>query len=796
MAVMEDTRHGRPPAVGRLARSLTLARRQRRQLSLKLASLAWPPNAAMVARHGAALVRADPPHRDLRRLDSSIDAALGWLCRSQDRVGSGGVGCYEFYAWTTGYPEVTGYLIPTLWDCRHRLGREELAERAIRMADWELRIQEPNGGFAGGYEGDGSPPVVFNTGQVIRGLLRTYEETGERRYLDAAIRAGNWIVANQEEDGSWARANFKGMKRVYDSYVSAPLARLAAATGDDSFAHAARRNCEFVLRQQRPNGWFELCDNNPLYLHDPLTHTICYTVDGLLEAGEILGEEHFEAAAIRAAEAMLQLVQESPALPARLGENWEPHANYVCVTGAAQLGVILMKLHARSGDARYLEASYDLAEFLVGLQEMNGGGPAHRGALPGSYPVWGFYCPFKLPSWGTKYLVDLLLLLRATGANGRPGQLPAAPHVAHLTAVHRSDDVRIFGKECRTLAAAGYDVHLVAPGNNGDAKVDGVQVHSVRPATSGRLRRMTGTVIDVYRSARTLDADIYHVHDPELLPVALMLRRNGASVVYDSHEHLPQQILTKPWIPLVVRRPVAVLADTAERLAARFLSAVVTAEPYVRGRFEGRAPRTFTVNNFPILEEFAATARPWAEKEQAVVYAGGITELRGAHEMLEAIAQTDAKLLLAGEFTPPSLADDLAEQPGWDQVEVLGHLPRKGVAAALSRARAGLVVLWPIPNYLEANPTKMFEYMAAGIPVIASNFPAWSAIVQKHDCGLCVDPRKPKEIADAIEWILDHPEEAQRMGENGRRAVARFYNWGVEQQTLLGLYEELVGSAR
>jgi glycosyltransferase involved in cell wall biosynthesis len=787
-----DSQDGRPPALSRFARSLTLARKQRRQLSLKIVSLAWPPNAALVARHGAALTTAGTPRGDLARLDLAIDEALGWLCRSQDRVGSGGVGCYEFYSWTTGYPEVTGYIIPTLWDCHHQLGRKDLAERAVRMADWELRIQQPEGGFAGGYEGDGSPPVVFNTGQVIRGLLRSADETGDERYLDAAVRAGRWIVANQEADGSWARANFKGMKRVYDSYVSAPLAQLAAATGDETFAAAAIRNCEFVLSQQRPNGWFELCDNNPLYLHDPLTHTICYTVDGLLETGETLGEERFVEAAVRAADAMLELVEQSPALPARLGENWEPHANYVCVTGAAQLGVILMRLHERGGDARQLAAGRELATFLLGLQGMNGIGPSHRGALPGSFPVWGFYCPFKLPSWGTKYLVDLLLQLRATGAAAGPRA--TRPHVAHLTAVHRSDDVRIFGKECRTLAAAGYDVHLVAPGN-GSARIDEVQLHTVRPTSASRFRRMTGTAIDVYRAARALDADVYHVHDPELIPVALMLRRGGARVVYDSHEHLPQQILTKPWIPLLVRRPVAFLSDAAERFAARRVSAVVTAEPYVRERFEGKAPVTRTVNNFPRLEEFATPDGDWSEKENAVCYAGGITEIRGGREMVQAIARTDAKLLLAGAFTPPAFQEELAREPGWDQVEVLGHLPRREVADMMGRARAGLVVLWPIPNYLQANPTKMFEYMAARIPVIASNFPAWATIVEKHECGLCVDPNSPDQIAQAIEWILEHPREAQRMGENGRRAVEQFYNWDVERETLLGLYEELVGPA-
>jgi glycosyltransferase involved in cell wall biosynthesis len=304
---------------------------------------------------------------------------------------------------------------------------------------------------------------------------------------------------------------------------------------------------------------------------------------------------------------------------------------------------------------------------------------------------------------------------------------------------------------------------------------------------------MTKTAYGVYRLARSIDADAYHFHDPELIPVALLLGRGGKRVIYDSHEHLPQQILTKPWIAAPLRRPLARFAEIGERLAARLVSAVVTAEPYVRRRFTGAAARTVTVNNFPMLDEFPATNLDWEARDLAVCYAGAITELRGAREMVEAIARTDSRLLLAGRFDPPSLARDLSNDAGWSQVDFMGHLSREDLARTLARARAGLVVLHPIPNYVEANPTKMFEYMSAGIPVIASNFPAWRSIVDRHECGICVDPGSPEEIAAAIRWILANPGEAQRMGENGRLAVERLYNWGAERRMLLGLYEELVG---
>jgi hypothetical protein len=167
--------------------------------------------------------------------------------------------------------------------------------------------------------------------------------------------------------------------------------------------------------------WFELCDNNPRFNDAPLTHTICYTIDGLLETGELLEEERYIAAATLAADRLLGMVEVSPMLPARLDEEWEARARYVCVTGAAQLGVILMKHHFRTGETRYERAARALVEFLSGVQRRGGLGRDHRGALPGSYPVWGLYCPFKLPSWATKYMLDLMLLVQtAGGTSGGP----------------------------------------------------------------------------------------------------------------------------------------------------------------------------------------------------------------------------------------------------------------------------------------------------------------------------------------------------------------------------------------
>lgn len=247
-----------------------------RKLALKSAGGMWPASLLVVARNASDRRHVEPWFDFVLRsgdpratVHAALERALRWLTVAQDRVGTGGVGSDDFHGWTQGYLEVTGYIIPKTWDCRDALGRQKLGERAAWMADWELRIQKEDGGWEAGVEGQNQPPVVFNTGQVVRGLLRRHQETGDGRYLDATVRASDWIVKYQEDEGSWTRANYRQMKRVYDSYVSAPLARHAQVIGNEACECAAIRKGEFVLRRQRENGWFDNCDDSPHFNGEP-----------------------------------------------------------------------------------------------------------------------------------------------------------------------------------------------------------------------------------------------------------------------------------------------------------------------------------------------------------------------------------------------------------------------------------------------------------------------------------------------------------------------------------------------
>ena len=367
--------------------------------------------------------------------------------------------------------------------------------------------------------------------------------------------------------------------------------------------------------------------------------------------------------------------------------------------------------------------------------------------------------------------------------------------VVHMTSIHRPDDARILLKECRTLAAAGYEVHLVAPNASNSVRW-GVRSWGIqRPASRNRLTRMTTTVLQVCRLARSLDADLYHFHDPEIMPGALLLGRHGAPVIYDVHEDLVATVPDKAWIPSHLRGLVSKLVAGIEPAAANRLTAAVTATPAVEERFAGCKCDVVTVQNYPYLGEFQHVYRRDLPADPAVCYVGGLTAIRGIELMINATAKTNTRLLLAGSFDTPSFGDRMRALPGWSQVVDFGQVSRSQLTDIFGRALAGVVVFQPAPNHIRSQPTKLFEYMAAGLPVIASNFPLWRKIIETNRCGICVDPENPDALAEAIRWIVLHPLEARHMGDNGRRAVRDVYNWETEGRKLTDLYEGILGTS-
>jgi len=362
----------------------------------------------------------------------------------------------------------------------------------------------------------------------------------------------------------------------------------------------------------------------------------------------------------------------------------------------------------------------------------------------------------------------------------------------HLTTVHSRDDIRIFRKECVSLVRAGYEVIQVVGDGLGDCEVNGVTILDIGAPPSGRLARMWIQTRRAQEALQGLQPGLLHFHDPELLPVGVRFARKGVQVVYDAHEDVPRQILTKQWIPSPLRPVLAGIFERYENSQVRTLAAVVAATPHITRRFASLAPRSVNVSNFPFLEELAPRDAP-LPRERVVCYVGGIMRTRGALQMVRALAQLrEVRLLLCGRFEDASLEVQLRAEPGWAQVDYLGQVGRDAVRDVMARSRAGLVTLLPMPSYVDSLPTKMFEYMSAELPVIASNFPLWRDIVERFGCGVCVDPTDATAIAQAIRSLVDAPVRVESFGRAGRAAVLSTFSWPQAERELLGIYHTLL----
>lgn len=363
--------------------------------------------------------------------------------------------------------------------------------------------------------------------------------------------------------------------------------------------------------------------------------------------------------------------------------------------------------------------------------------------------------------------------------------------VAHVTSAHPRYDIRIFRKECCTLAAHGYDVSLIVADGKGNELVDGVNIVDAG-YLRGRLNRIFRTTRMVLKEALLVQADIYHLHDPELIPVGLKLKKHGKIVIFDSHEDVPKQILSKPYLHPLPRWIISFAFSLFERFACRKLDGVLTATPYIRDKFLTINPNTLDINNFPMIGELDAKV-VWGEKKPEVCYVGGIASIRGIREVVKAFEsiQTPARLNLVGKFSEASVEADVKKSSGWSSVNQCGQLDRAEVRDILGRSLAGLVTFYPLPNHIDAQPNKMFEYMSSGIPVIASDFPLWREIIEGADCGICVDPLNPQAIAEAIDFLVNNPQRAEQMGQNGQKAVKERYNWDAEGRRLVKFYADL-----
>lgn len=366
--------------------------------------------------------------------------------------------------------------------------------------------------------------------------------------------------------------------------------------------------------------------------------------------------------------------------------------------------------------------------------------------------------------------------------------------VCHMTSAHSPEDVRIFVKECSSLAEAGYDTYLIERGKSYEK--NGVHIVGVGDFYGSRLQRMITFAKLVYEAAVKVDADIYQIHDPELLPYALKLKKKGKKVIFDSHEYYNDQLRKKPYLPGWVSFIIASIYEVYESYVCKEIDAVIF--PCLKNGvhpFQGKCEHVITLNNVPMLSELYNHYNPRIEKfKNSICYVGGISKERGITEVVKAAALSKTTVFLAGAFISEAYKKEIEGMPESKAMKYLGKINRDQVLDLLHHCQIGLATLHNVGQYNQFDnlATKCYEYMSLGLPVIMTKSNYNEKVNGKFHFGVCVDAENEKEIADAIEYLLEHEVEAKKMGENGRKAIFKEFNWEKEKEKLLGLYKELL----
>jgi len=349
-----------------------------------------------------------------------LDAAIAWLKHAQDVTGNGGVAqtfLVKSRRWAPSYPETTGYIIPTFYRYAALAGDDDARQRARRMADWEIDIQHPTGGVLAGALGDSDQPTVFNTGQVIFGWVRAYEEEKDERYRAAAVRAADWLIDIMDDDGCWRQfgSPMTGKQiNTYNTRSAWSLARVFDITGEQRYLDAAVKNAEWAMTQRNADGW--LAQNCLQDNVQPFTHTIAYAMRGLLEIGAAAQREDLIHAARVIGDAMISNLPTNGFLPGRFNDRWQPTVKWSCLTGDCQLGINWGRLYQITSEEKYKEATRCVLNFVKRAQKLDGD-LNERGGIKGSHPINGGYHPWQYPNWATKFFVDALMIEDAnTGA--------------------------------------------------------------------------------------------------------------------------------------------------------------------------------------------------------------------------------------------------------------------------------------------------------------------------------------------------------------------------------------------
>jgi glycosyltransferase involved in cell wall biosynthesis len=373
--------------------------------------------------------------------------------------------------------------------------------------------------------------------------------------------------------------------------------------------------------------------------------------------------------------------------------------------------------------------------------------------------------------------------------------------IVHVSLVHQRIDIRIFSKQCVSLKQSGIgNVSFIVADGNGDELASGVKIIDVGKPNGGRIGRAINGSLQVWKKLKIIKSDILHLHDSELLPLGLLMKLGGKTVIYDMHENLPKEILTKPYLNKFIRAPLSFLLNKFQSFLFRFMP-VVFAENSYPNDFKS-CKKSAIVLNFPLVDEMKNRELVKKRLQFTVGYLGGISAERGALMQLNVVEELrseglDITTLFIGPVAEDVLRSEIYERAtskGW--AIFTGRVKPELGWAKISECHVGFAILEPSPNFIESYPTKLFEYMILGLPSIVSDFPLYRKIVDESECGLLVDPLDKDKIKASVRWIMNNPQNALEMGLKGKACVTEKYSWRKEFKKLENLYKELLVSLK
>lgn len=367
----------------------------------------WPAQREAL-RDGIQGLFSDPGNQN------AIDACLDWILEAQRNSASQDGGVARHFSlitgWSASYPETTGYIIPTVMEHARRKNCPHLNEAAKKMMDWLLSIQMPDGAFRGSHmHAEVIAPVVFDTGQILQGLAAAATTFGEP-YLSAMKRASQWLMKVQDPDGAWRHPNPFAAPgdHVWETHVAWGLLEASRVSGDSSFGEAGLRNIRWAVTRQLENGWYQDCGLGNDHT-SPLTHTLAYTLRGIVEGYRFSSDPALLKAATQTADGLLSALTPDGSLPGMLNAQWKPTVPWVCLTGLSQTAICWFMLYQFTNQEKYLKAARRANQFVRRTLHLEGPSML-RGGVKGSFPVNGDYCRFQLINWACKFLIDACTL--------------------------------------------------------------------------------------------------------------------------------------------------------------------------------------------------------------------------------------------------------------------------------------------------------------------------------------------------------------------------------------------------